>query len=261
LYCLSLAFLFNETALAQQRPLLTEDPRLIPTGAVDVETGVTYERDARFTISGLSGSHVALLPTGLNFGLGDRAEFQLGGVVRDYLKTSDGVWHQDFGDLALSTKIRLLNESGRVPVVAFRPSVVLPNANQSSGLGLNTTRFFASILVGKTLGKAFIFGNVGLGILDDPIRLAQQNDVLTGGIAAQFSVSSHVRLLAEFNGVHNPRNPPSPGSENRGQVRAGMQIEAKGMRWDAGVLAGVTDVDPKVGFTAGLTKRFVFKKK
>src|SRR6185369_9426010 len=69
LYCLSLAFLFNETALAQQRPLLTEDPRLIPTGAVDVETGVTYERDARFTISGLSGSHVALLPTGLNFGL------------------------------------------------------------------------------------------------------------------------------------------------------------------------------------------------
>jgi len=239
---------------------VTEDPRLIPTGAVDVETGVTYERDARFTISGLGGSHVALLPSGLNFGLGDRAEFQLGGVVRDYLKTAD-VWHQDFGDLSLSTKIKILNETKRAPVVAFRPTVVLPNANQASGLGLNTTRFFASVLLGKTIGKAFLFGNVGLGILDDPVRAAQQNDVLTGGIAAVLSVSSRVRLLAEFNGTHNPRNLPSPGSESRGQVRAGMQIEAKGVRWDVGILGGVTDVDPKIGFTAGLTKRFVFKKK
>ena len=261
LKCLFLALLVSQSALGQQRPLVTEDPRLIPTGAVDVETGVTYERDARFTISGLSGSHVALLPSGLNFGLGDRAEFQMGGVVRDYLKTADGVWHQDFGDLSLSTKIKILDETKRAPVVSFRPTVVLPNANQASGLGLNTTRFFASVLLGKTIGKAFLFGNVGLGILDDPVRAAQQNDVLTGGIAAVLSVSSRVRLLAEFNGTHNPRNLPSPGSESRGQVRAGMQIEANGVRWDVGILGGVTDVDPKIGFTAGLTKRFVFKKK
>src|SRR5262249_52435826 len=83
------------SGLAQQRPLLTEDPRLIPVGSLDVETGIGYARDAVFTISGLRGDHVALFPTALNFGLGDRAEFQIGGVVQDFLKSADGVWHKD----------------------------------------------------------------------------------------------------------------------------------------------------------------------
>jgi hypothetical protein len=256
-----MVMLFSGIGLAQQRPLVTEDPRLIPAGAIDVEAGMTYEHDAVFTISGLRGDHVALLPSALNFGLGDRAEFQIGGVVRDYLKTSDGSWRKDFGDISLSTKIKILGETKRAPAVAFRPTVVLPNANQSSGLGLNTTRFFANVLLGKTLSKVFVFGNVGVGILDDPVRVAQQNDVLTGGIAALLPVSSHLRVLAEFNGMHNPRTLPSPGSESRGQGRVGMQIEAKGIRWDVGLLAGVTDVDPQIGFTAGLTKRFVLRQK
>ena len=247
---------FHSVAAAQQRPLVTEDPRLIPVGALDVETGVSYGKDEVFTISGLQGSHVALLPTVLHFGLGDRAEFQIGGVVHDFLKTPDGAWHQDVGDLWLATKIKILGESGRTPFISFRPAVVLPNANQASGLGLNTNRFFASVLAGKTVGKLFVFGNIGLGILDDPVRVAQQNDVLTGGIAAMFPVSSRVHVVGEFSGVKNPRDSPTPGSESRGQVRGGLQLEAKGVRWDVGVFGGLTRIDPTVGITAGLTKRF-----
>jgi len=254
-------FFFQPVAAAQQRPLLTEDPRLIPVGALEVETGVGYAKDEVFTISGLQGSHVALLPTALHFGLGDRAEFQIGGVVRDFLKAPDGAWHQDFGDLWLSTKIKILGESGRIPSISFRPAVVLPNANQASGLGLNTNRFFASVLAGKTVGKLFVFGNIGVGILDDPVRVAQQNDVLTGGVAAMFPVSSHVHVVGEFTGVKNPRENPSPGSESRGQVRTGLQLEAKGVRWDVGVFGGLTRVDPTVGITAGLTKRFALWRK
>ena len=251
--------LFESSAGAQQRPLLTEDPRLIPAGALDVETGISYAKDTVFTISGLRGDHVALLQSALHFGLGDRAEFQIGGAVHDYLKSSDGVWHQDFGDLSLSTKIKIVDESRKAPLIVFRPTMILPNANQTSGLGLNTTRFFASVLAGKTIGRAFVFANIGIGILDDPIRVAQQNDVLTDGVAATLPIATHVRLLAEFNGVQNPRRRPSPGSETRGQIRGGVQIEAKGVRWDVGVFAGVADVDPRVGVTAGLTKRFVLR--
>src|SRR5215831_12923788 len=75
-------------AFAQQRPLLTEDPRLIPAGTLDVETGFTFEKRAVYTLSGLQGNHVSLLPTGLHFGLGDLAQFQLTGTLHDYLKTS-----------------------------------------------------------------------------------------------------------------------------------------------------------------------------
>ncbi|HET9131447.1 MAG TPA: hypothetical protein VFO86_10890, partial [Terriglobia bacterium] len=155
-------------AHAQQRPLLTEDPRLIPSGSLDVEAGVGFEKNAVYTVSGLEGNHVALLPLGLHFGLGDNAEFQMNWTVHDYLHTADDVWHNDFGDVSLSTKMKVAGESHRFPSMSFRPTVILPNANQHSGLGLNTTRFFANVLMGKTVGKLYLYGNIGFGIIDDP---------------------------------------------------------------------------------------------
>jgi len=245
---------------AQQRPLLTEDPHVIPSGALDVETGIGYERYAVFRIRDRQGTHLALFPTALNFSLGDRAEFQMAWTVHDYLRTAPGIWRHDFGDVSLSTKINILDESGKRPLLAFRPTVVLPNANQASGLALNTTRFFASVLGGKTFGRVFVFGNVGIGILDDPVRPAAQNDVVTEGMAAILSMTTRLRLAAEFSGAQNPRANPSPGSETRGQFRIGIQIETKGLRWDAGGFAGLTNSDPQFGLTAGVTKRFVFRK-
>jgi hypothetical protein len=99
------------SAYAQQRPLLTEDPRLIPSGSLDVEAGFGFEKNAVYTVSNLEGNHVALFPLGLNFGLGDNAEFQLNWTVHDYLHTADDVWHSDFGDVSLSTKMKIAGES------------------------------------------------------------------------------------------------------------------------------------------------------
>jgi len=252
---LGILFVCSFPTFAQQRPLLTEDPRLIPAGALDVETGFTYEKRAVFTLSGLQGNHVALLPTGLHFGLGDRAQFQLTGTVHDYLR-SNGVLYKDFGDISLSTKMKIVGESSRVPVIAFRPTVTLPNANQASGLGLNTTRFFASILMGKTIRKAFVFGNIGSGIMDNPTHAGVQDDVLTFGLAASLPVTTEVNWVGEFSGVKNPRETPAPGSETRRQLRTGIQATVVGVRWDAGVFAGLTHLDPRYGITFGMTKRF-----
>src|SRR5204863_1429854 len=111
LICIAALLRIGGTAIhAQQRPLLTEDPRLVPSGALDVETGFVSEKRSVYTLSGLQGTHVALLPSGLNFGLGDLAEFQMDGTLHDYLRTSDGVWHRDFGHLALSTKMKTAGE-------------------------------------------------------------------------------------------------------------------------------------------------------
>ena len=46
----------------------------------------------------------------------------------------------------------------------------LPNASNESGLGLDTTDFFVSGLFGKTVQSIRFVGNVGLGILADPVR-------------------------------------------------------------------------------------------
>jgi len=258
IFILSLAtfMICGSTVYAQQRPLLTEDPRLIPSGSLDGESGFGYENRAVYTLSNLEGDHISLLTGGLHFGLGEHAEFQMTGTLYDLLKADDAEWHSDFGDFSLSTKMKMFSESRKAPIISFRPTVVLPNANQGSGLGLNTTRFFASLLVGKTVGKVFVFGNAGIGILDKSTTAAAQDDVWTYGLALTVPIATRANWVAEINGLQNPRENPSPGSQTRRQFRTGVQLEAAGMRWDAGVLAGLTDFDPRFGFVIGMTKRF-----
>jgi hypothetical protein len=243
-------------ANAQQRPLLTEDPRLIPAGSVDVEAGFGFEKNAVYTVSNLEGNHIALLPLGAHFGLGDNAEFQMNWTVHDYLHTPDDVWHSDFGDVSLSTKMKVAGESHKVPSISFRPTVILPNATQHSGLGLNTTRFFANVLLGKTIGRSYMYGNIGFGIMDDPTIADAQNDPVTYGFATIIRVTPKVNWVSEINGLKNTREHPSPGIESRSQVRTGFQIQAAGIRWDVGLLAGLTKFDPDYGIVFGMTKRF-----
>src|SRR5262249_58602624 len=49
-------FLGAGSAVAQQRPLLTEDPETIGAGRVLVEGGVEYDDDAVYPVSGLRGN-------------------------------------------------------------------------------------------------------------------------------------------------------------------------------------------------------------
>jgi hypothetical protein len=132
----------------------------------------------------------------------------------------------------------------------------LPNTNNDKGLGTDGTHFFGNVLLGKTVGPAFVFGNFGLGILDDSVRPAAQQDVLTYGVAAAFPVNARFSVLAEWNGWENPQDHPSPGGEDRGQIRLGAQIRTSGFRWDIGAAAGLTRQDPSLGLIFGLTKEF-----
>src|SRR6266566_2874461 len=69
LFC-AFVSLWSVPCFAQQRPLITEDPRLIPTGAFVVESGFGYARKAQFPLSGLKGDEVSAFVNGLNFSLG-----------------------------------------------------------------------------------------------------------------------------------------------------------------------------------------------
>src|SRR6185436_9530859 len=84
-------------------------------------------------------------------------------------------------DLVVATKIRLLDEKPGRPAFGLRLATRLPNASNETGLGLDTTDFFVSALVGKTVQSIRVVGNVGLGILAEPTRGDSQNDVLTYG--------------------------------------------------------------------------------
>lgn len=252
--CVSL-WLIPKMAVAQQRPLVTEDPRLIPNGSFVMESGFGYAHNAQFPLSGLRGDQYSAFANGLNFSLGPRAEFQINGVMQNFVKAGDS-WRNDWGDWSLSTKIRLVPETHVLPVISFRPTMVLPNTNDSRGIGTNSTQVFGSLLVGKSVGSAFVFGNAGIGILTDTVQVRAQQDVFTYGLAGVLPVSPRVSLLSEWNGRKNPRGNPSPGTESRAEVRVGMQIRTGGVRWDVAGTRGLTSVDPRGGVVFGLTKEF-----
>jgi hypothetical protein len=253
--------LLSVPAFAQQRPLLTEDPRLISDGVLVTELGFAHLDRVRFPLSGLEGNEFSAFDAGLNFGLGPRAEFQMRWVGQNFLWVrNNGGRRNDWGDLSLSTKIRIVEEKGLRPIISFRPSIVLPNSNDAKGIGTDTTQFFGNILLGKTAGRAVLFGNAGLGILTDPVRLRSQQDVFTYGLAIAVPIGSRLNLMSEWNGQENAQDLPSPGAEDRSQIRLGFQVRAGGIRWDVGGAAGLTRHDPRAGVVFGLTKEFLLWK-
>ena len=66
-------------ASAQQRPLITEDPETIGSGRLLLETGLDYESDAKYPLSGLTGNLLAVPTLGVSIGISSIAELQVDG--------------------------------------------------------------------------------------------------------------------------------------------------------------------------------------
>jgi hypothetical protein len=264
---LLIGLLFAARAGAQQRPLVTEDPETVGSGLVLIEGGVDYGRDIFYPVSGLTGDLLRLPTLGVSFGVSSIAEIQIDGGFYNRLKITDREFAPlssilDFSgdetssveDLVIGTKVRLLSETEGRPAVGFRFATKLPNASNESGLGLDTTDFFASFLIGKTVQSIRVVGNVGLGILADPTQGDRQNDVLTYGLSLARAVRQGVEVVGEVNGRADMRDgEPPPGTDSRGAFRLGARVTQGTVRIDGGLIIGMTSRDPSIGFTGGFT--------
>lgn len=267
LRCLLLVFcmIFPPLAVGQQRPLRTDDAEILKTGVVRLETGIEFLQRKRYSLSGLEGDLMRLGVSAIHVGVGEYAEFQISGVFQDVLAVSQrtepvippdftGNTTNDFGDLILGTKLKLVSEKGRRPAVAFKFAVELPNAKHDSGLGTNETEFYASLLFKKHLGRPQILANVGFAVLGSPVLQGRQADPLTYGVGAVVPLSKGIHFVAEINGRQGPSG--RVGNENSSQARAGIQFRTGGLRWDVGGIAGLMDYDPKSGVVVGVTYEF-----
>jgi hypothetical protein len=257
-------------AFAQQRPLVTEDPETIGAGRILLEGGVEYDHDAVYPVSGLTGNLLRVPLVGISIGVSSIAEVQIDQASLSHLEITSrrpaplsglmnvsGSSTTDSDDLIIGTKIRIAPEGGARPAFGFRFATKLPNANNESGLGLDTTDFFASILAGKTAQSVRIVGNVGFAILGDPTNGNRQNDVVTYGASFARAITNAAEVVGEVNGRANTRSGgPLPGTESRSVVRMGLRYTTGGWRADAALLLGATNNDPAIGFTAGFTWAF-----
>jgi hypothetical protein len=254
-------------ASAQQRPLVTEDPETIGSGLVLVEGGIDTQREVFYPTSGLLGN-LLLVPTlGVSFGVSSIAEIQVDGGLYQRLTITDrrdgplmdqldfeGDTTSDVQDITVGTKIRLVSETASRPAFAVRFATRLPNAGNESGLGLDTTDFYVTVLAGKTVQSIRFVGNAGLGILGDPTRGDRQNDVLMYGFSLARAVRQGLEVVGEINGRLNMRDGEPPvGTETRGAMRLGGRFTRNTVRVDAGLIVGMTSRDPSIGFTAGFT--------
>lgn len=255
---------------AQQRPLVTEDPETIGAGRVLVEGGIEYARDMPYPVAGLEGDLLRVPLLGASIGLSSIAEIQVDGLSYNRLTitervdaplsgmvTATGDSTSSIEDLVIGTKVRLVSEGASRPSMGVRFATRLPNASNESGLGLDTTDFFASLLVAKTIQSVRVVTNIGVGILGDPTRGDRQNDVLTYGLSFARALTQAAEVVGEVNGhVDTRAGDPPPGTDSRSTVRLGARYTIASVRADAAILVGVTARDPGLGFAAGVTYVF-----
>ncbi len=251
-------------AAAQHRPLLTEDPEVIGQGRLLVEAGVETGANIRYPVSGLTGDRTAL-PLGVSIGIGPAAELQIDGGYqwlsidrRDLapldFRVREGDRTSDLVDVALGLKLRLWREGERRPSFGLRLVTELPNAGNESGLGLDILNFSSSLLVGKTVGSLRVVGNAGVILLSDVLQGSLQQDAFVGGVSVARALSPVVDLVGEITGrrVLFAEQPPI-GAEPRAQLRGAARYTRGRWRADAGMIVGLTEQDPDIGITAGLT--------
>jgi hypothetical protein len=269
--CLLAVLLFAKPVAAQQRPLVTEDPEAIGAGRLLIESGIDFAVDQQYPVSGLRGDLWRIPTLGLSIGISQIAELQIDGGLYNRLSIDsrnpnaplasmlqiDGDSTSDIQDLVIGTKVRILSERANRPSFAVRLATKLPNASNESGLGLDTTDFFASLLTAKTVQSIRIVGNVGLGILTDPTVGNRQNDVLTYGFSLARALTDRGEIVGEFNGRASTRSgAPFPGTESRSILTIGARYTPGSIRFDGGLQIGLTSIDPAIGFTGGITYVF-----
>jgi hypothetical protein len=256
--------------LAQQRPLVTEDPEPIGAGRVLIEGGIDAVHNQQYPVSGLKGNLWRVPTIGISIGISSIAEFQIDGGLYDRLTITErrpaplsreltvtGTTTHDVEDAVVATKIRLTSETASRPAFGVRFATKLPNASNESGLGLDTTDFYMSLLGAKTVQSIRVVGNFGFGILADPTVGDRQNDVITYGLSFARAMTQQAELVGELNGRVSTRSGgPFPGTETRGILKLGGRYTMSSVRLDAGAYFGLTTIDPTIGFTVGFTYVF-----
>ncbi len=254
-------------AIAQQRPLQTEDPETIGSGRLLVEAGIDYDRDVYLPVSGLRGNRVVLPSFGVSLGVSSVAEIQIdwgpyqklaiteqvpGAPLAELLEL-DGTTTDDFGDIHIGAKVRLLSETARRPAIGSWFSTRLPNAGNESGLGKDVQDFSTALSIGKTVQSVRVVANIGMMMIGRPTEGAAQDDLLIYSLSVARAISQSAEVVGEFVGRANFANIITPGAEDRGLLRFGMRYTMSGVRVDGGVLVGLSPRDPEIGVTAGFT--------
>ncbi len=257
---------------AQQRPLLTDDIDITPSGSIEIGVGVDFFQDSKFRLSGIEGDLTRVGNIRIRTGLAPNVEMQIEGTIQNFVSINNrttsniplrvtGNSTNDFDDFISSVKVKLRSETKRIPAIGLKMGFQMPNTDQAKGIGTNQINIFTKILVQKKFGSVIdrvakfnVFGNIGLGIYTAPLDRFTQNDMLLYGIAGIYRVNRRINLIGEINGRENTRRTNAPiGTESMSELRVGAQFRASGLRFDTAATFGLTRHTHRTGLIFGVT--------
>ncbi len=250
--------------LALERPFHTENMNFLSRGDFEFQFGFSYYDSYKNFYSKLNGDLFKFGELNLRFGLSDNTELDISWTSQNYYSLDNPVSGgnfsftgddtNDWGDVRVTTKIKIFGETPVTPGLGIKFQVKLPNADDTKGIGLDTTDFFGTFIIQKGFGKLSLFSEVGLAIYGDPRKGSSQIDKFIYGIGGIYSINKTFDLVGEIygNAFHDTEIYP-----NHGNIMGGLRIKTGNLRWDAGICAGINnDNTYDYGFTFGLSYLF-----
>ena len=248
-----LLLLSSSPALAGNlEPLGLQDAQLLPKNRAEFRIGLAHYDGPHnlFQPQDLDRRLTELPSLTLNLGLGERVEGQL---YYSYLYLredgQDDKW--DSGDLTLGLKVRLWQESLRVPALAIRLATKLPNADNKDDLGTDEADIFIDLLATRNFPFFSTYLNFGLAILGDPRPGSDsQDDAFRYGLGIKAPLmNNRLAGLLSIEGVEDSIN-------SRCAIRAGLQLQLSDWLWDLGGSVGLDNKSEDWSLRTGLTIPF-----
>jgi hypothetical protein len=148
----------EEESLEPDRPDVTNGTHIVEGGLLQIEFGGLYSRP------GLGRENVGT-PVTFRLGLNEWLEARVGGD--GFISSQDPQGRASgFGNVQLGAKLRLWASPGGIPVLSILPTINLPVASESKGLGSGQSDLTVALLTGTDfLTRGHVDFNYGFGLI------------------------------------------------------------------------------------------------
>jgi hypothetical protein len=228
--------------LEPDRPDVTNGTHIVDVGLLQMEVGGIWSHLG-------AGQHNVGTPTAFRLGISEWLEARISGdgflTVTDPTGTAQGV-----GNVQLGAKLRLWADPGGVPVLSILPTVNLPAASESKGLGSGQADYTVVVLTGTDfLTRGHIDINYGIGRIGAGTGLPRYTQHL-----ASWSASAEVPgpVTPYLEGFWISRQDPDGGPVVAMDTGAIYVINPR-LALDGGVQVGLTEAAPALSAFAGVS--------
>ncbi len=190
------------------RPGATTGPDVLPKGRLQWETGIGWERSK---IESMTVDTWAINTSLLRWGFSETAELRL---QANYLHSSvDGESYDGFADVAIGTKMKLLEGKKALPTISMLANVYIPGGSDANYLPEQW---------GGQIGLLFqnqLTPSISLGYEGDLIWSDDSRPTVFYGICLGIDITDKISIgLEEYN------NNFSEGTESWAEISVGWQV-------------------------------------